>query len=357
MPGCISALHTHRLVTRTPWSRCIEFAFVEPQNMQQPPANHAAMKNLLSLLLIALVGVQSATAIQIPASADASVSTASASARKNYGSLKRLAVSKNQSAYIAFDLSALPLGTTSDQVTGATLRLFVESPLSPGAVVIRPASTPWLEEGISGSNAPAPTGAAIRVEISNQRAFVDVDVTSFVQAWVNGLPNNGLIIAPEVAGSPIKINFDSKENTASAHPPILDITLGKVSTFRKFTVNVASTDWDSGAHYGEGNVHRAFTIPPALTGGINLANFYYNGGVVIIYARPTGNSALIVAKQLPFIYSRGTTPSIGTRIEYFANRGEVAIAKTTNGWDSLNLTAGELPSNVELNIVLIGNAH
>lgn len=325
--------------------------------MRQRSANHATMKNLLPLLLLALAGFQSATAIQIPASADASVSTTSASARKNYGSLKRLTVSKNQSVYIAFDLSALPLGTTADQVTGASLRLFVESPLTPGAVIIRPASTPWLEEGISGSNAPTPTGAAIRVEISNQKAFVDIDVTSFVQGWLNGVPNNGLVIAPEVAGSPIKINFDSKENTAYAHPPILDITLGKVSTFRKFTVNVASTDWDSGAHYGENNVHRSFSIPRELTGGIDLVNFYYKGGVVLIYARPTGNSALIVAKQLPFIYSRGTSPSIGTRIEYFANRGEVAIAKTTNGWDSINLTAGELPSNIELNIVLIGTAH
>jgi len=82
----------------------------------------------------------------------------------------------------------------------------------------------WSESTIDASNAP-PLGAAIAsnvdVTTADKNQYILVNVTSAVQAWLNGSEtNNGLAV---VANSSCNATFDSKENTTTSHPPELDI--------------------------------------------------------------------------------------------------------------------------------------
>ncbi|MGB9198382.1 MAG: DNRLRE domain-containing protein, partial [Terriglobales bacterium] len=82
----------------------------------------------------------------------------------------------------------------------------------------------WSEGTIDSSNAP-PLGAAIASNVSvttaDKNQYILVNVTSAVQAWLNGSEaNNGVAL---VANSTFNATFDSKESTTTSHPAELDI--------------------------------------------------------------------------------------------------------------------------------------
>jgi hypothetical protein len=61
--------------------------------------------------------------------------------------------------------------------------------------------------------------------VATKDDYVTIDVTSVVQAWIGGtLANNGLALVASTTGT--SANFDSKEATATSHPPLLNVALG-----------------------------------------------------------------------------------------------------------------------------------
>lgn len=60
---------------------------------------------------------------------------------------------------VQFDLSTLPSGITSANVSKATVVLFVKAVNAAGTVNISAANGAWTESGVNGNNAPA-AGAA-----------------------------------------------------------------------------------------------------------------------------------------------------------------------------------------------------
>ena len=161
-----------------------------------------------------------------PPSADTFVS--SATPKTNYGSSIVLVVQSGATTYLQFNLSELPAGA---QVSKATLRLFVDGVLKPGAFDVYQLNAPWSENTLS-YNTPAPAlgisasgGNPISVTGFSLNQFLLIDVTSTVQAWVNGtLRNNGLALA--VSGTSAGIfSFDSKESILTGNGPELEIVL------------------------------------------------------------------------------------------------------------------------------------
>ena len=71
---------------------------------------------------------------------------------------------------------------------------------------------------------PAP-GAFVAgpIGVSVASAYISIPVTAQVQAWLNGAPNNGLIVT--AAPSTSSLFFDSKESTSTSHPAVLEIDL------------------------------------------------------------------------------------------------------------------------------------
>ena len=136
-----------------------------------------------------------------------------------------------QKAYLKFDFSTLPDGSTGAQISKATLRLFCDTVTSPGLMNVVPVMSPWSEPTLSSINEPTlgpAEVAGIAVNLGTKYKWITVDITELVQDWVDGvLANNGVAIVPQftlgVGG--IVADFDSKENSITSHEPVLEITL------------------------------------------------------------------------------------------------------------------------------------
>jgi trimeric autotransporter adhesin len=140
----------------------------------------------------------------------------------NYGSATLIEVDgASLVTYIQFPLSSIPSGASVSQ---ATLKVYVNSVTTAGSFNVDYVNGAWAESTIDASNAPT-LGAAIAsnvdVTAADKNQYILINVTSAVQAWLSGSEtNNGLAL---VANSTFFAAFDSKENTATSHPPELDI--------------------------------------------------------------------------------------------------------------------------------------
>ena len=179
---------------------------------------------LFTILLVATTFA----AAQIPATDDGY--TASSSASGNFGNQSMLnVIGPGVNSYIRFDLTALPSGLTSSNVSKATVRLNINGVTTAGSFDVYLVTGAWSEGAITFGNAPAlgtKVASAINVALP-KRNFIDVDVTSAVQAWLaspNSSPNYGIALVPS-SGSSISVAFDSKENTSTSHDPELYVAL------------------------------------------------------------------------------------------------------------------------------------
>ena len=164
--------------------------------------------------------IHEASALNVTLSGDAHVNSAHASI--NYGTLSNLYVGSGSTAFLQFDLTTLPAGTTSAQVSRATLTVFVNRVNAAGSVTISPVTAAWGEYSVTSATAPA-TGSSIgSFPVSVAGQFVSVDVTAQVQAWLSSPgSNNGLALTSGTANA----LFDSKENDETGHSAQLDVTL------------------------------------------------------------------------------------------------------------------------------------
>ena len=179
---------------------------------------------LFTILLVATTFA----AAQIPATDDGY--TASSSANGNFGNQSMLTVVwPGVNSYIRFDLTALPSGLNSSNMSKATLRLNINGVTSAGTFDVYLVTGSWTEGALTFTNAPT-LGAKVATGISvalPKRNFIDVDVTSAVQAWLSSptpSPNYGIALVPG-SGSSISVAFDSKENTSTSHDPELYVAL------------------------------------------------------------------------------------------------------------------------------------
>ena len=160
---------------------------------------------------------------QFTPSDDAYVNAASPSS--NFGNAATLNLSSaSQTSYIRFDLTAVPSGYTGSQVAKATLKLFVNAVATAGNFNINLVAGSWTERTITYDLQPAigsTIASSVPLTSANKLTYIDVDVTSTVQAWLNGTETNDGIAL--VANSPLVASFTTKENTATSHAPELDI--------------------------------------------------------------------------------------------------------------------------------------
>ena len=160
---------------------------------------------------------------QITPSGDANTNTASPTT--NYGAKPLLDVeSASQTTYIQFDLSSLPAGYTSANITKATLKLYVNALTTAGSFNVDFVNGAWSEKTITANLSPAlgtTIVASVPLTSANVHDYIIIDITSALGAWLNGTQaNDGIAL---VGNSPFNASFDSKENTTMSHPPELDI--------------------------------------------------------------------------------------------------------------------------------------
>ena len=146
----------------------------------------------------------------------------------NFGTATTLGVASTtasiQNSYILFDLSSIPSGYTGSNIAKATLKLYVNTVTTAGSFNVDFVAGSWSEKTITANLAPALGGtiqASVPLTTGNKSGYLLIDVTSALQAWLNGTQTNDGIAL--VANSPLNSSFDSNENTAQSHSPELDV--------------------------------------------------------------------------------------------------------------------------------------
>jgi|HubBroStandDraft_1064217.scaffolds.fasta_scaffold01731_8 hypothetical protein len=188
-------------------------------NRAHPVLKAREPQSLPALLLFLSLFAWTAHA-QITPLGDAYTNTADPTTK--YGAKTLLDVDgATQITYIQFNLASIP---TTASVSQATLKLYVNAVTTAGSFNVDYVNGTWTESTIDASNAPA-LGTTIASDVSvttaDKNQYILVNVTSAVQAWLNGSEtNNGLAL---VANSTFNATFDSKESTTTSHPPELDI--------------------------------------------------------------------------------------------------------------------------------------
>ena len=176
-----------------------------------------------SLSVVVFLLSQSGVA-QAPPNADTFAT--SVNPTQNFGSSGSLPVQPNSVAYLRFTLSTVPTGAT---VTKATLRVFVDSVVTPGTMDAYQLNVGWVETSLTWNNRPAlgtsaTGGHPVAISASNLNNFVLMDITSLVQGWVNGtVANRGVGLA--LIGATGSFSIDSKESSLTSHQPELEIAL------------------------------------------------------------------------------------------------------------------------------------
>ena len=173
-------------------------------------------------VLMLLLFMATVTYAQITPSGDSY--TNSAAPTTNYGVKTLLDVESSQTTYIQFNLSSIPSGYTGSDITQATLKLYVNAVTKAGSFNVDYVNGTWSEGTITYDNAPAlgtTIAASVPLVTADKNQYILINVTSAVQAWLNGTePNDGIAL---VANSTFNASFDSKENTTTSHPAELDL--------------------------------------------------------------------------------------------------------------------------------------
>ena len=182
--------------------------------------NRRVFGRLLPLVLATLASSTIANAAQVALIGDASVSTVRPST--NFGTLANLYVGNGSSAYLQFDLSSLPAGTTSSQIARATLTVFINRVNAAGSVSLAPVTSAWSESRVTSATAPS-VGATSGIFMAAAAGqYVTLDVTALVQGWVTTPATNfGFALTSDTAN----LLLDSKENDETGHAATLDITI------------------------------------------------------------------------------------------------------------------------------------
>jgi hypothetical protein len=142
--------------------------------------------------------------------------TASLFPNQNFGNSVALAVSRGANTYLRFDLRNLG-ALNSNNVSKATLVLYVDALITPGTMDIYEVNGSWSENSITWSKAPLLGNQVLSAVSVSEEGYLSLDLTPTVQAWLNGsLVNHGIALVPSI-DSKILVSFDSKENILTSH--------------------------------------------------------------------------------------------------------------------------------------------
>jgi hypothetical protein len=151
--------------------------------------------------------------------------TSSFTPKTNYGSSIALIVCSGSNTYIKFSFANLPSGINGTSISGANAVLYVDAVLASGTMDVYAVNGSWSEGTITYNSAPVLGNKILSAVSVSKTGYLSLNLTSTVQAWLNGtLANNGIALVPS-SGSSISVSFDSKENIFTSHTTQLPLVL------------------------------------------------------------------------------------------------------------------------------------
>ena len=203
-----------------------------------------------------LIAVATASATDLPLVGDAHVN--STRTTTNYGTSSNLYVGGGNTSFVQFDTMQLPAGTTSSQVSKATLLVFVNRVNASAAVSVNAVTSPWSEGAVTFANMPTVSSTVSGTFTpTTAGVYIAVDVTALVQGWVSGTTANNGIALTSASGN---VLFDSKENDQTAHPARLNVTLSTTLP----TISGGGISYGTGST-GSISVNNSNPLAPVIT--------------------------------------------------------------------------------------------
>ncbi len=158
----------------------------------------------------------------VTASADSWINQASPANNMGTDTIMKVTskgASDNTRGVVQFNLPTPPAGCT---VTGATLRLYNKSPVGPRTIAALQNNAAWTETGVTWSNQPATTGAAVTATTPGSAGWMQWDVSSQVQAMYSG-SNYGFGVRDQTENGPgAEQQFDTRESGANLPQLVVD---------------------------------------------------------------------------------------------------------------------------------------
>jgi hypothetical protein len=195
--------------------------------------NHTYYHNFSTLVLaiaITVLGVLPISALgdAMTLEADSYVSRGGEQNAK-HGKDPSLNVKRGSTAFLKFGLtSSLPSGVTSADIDKATLKIFVSTIKRAGPVTVSRVAQDWAERSIPAGNVSPSLDASSAKLFNLSRglagSWIQLDVTDIVKTWLP-LPSQANFGIALSSNKSLDVTIDSKENTTTSHPAILDIVL------------------------------------------------------------------------------------------------------------------------------------
>jgi hypothetical protein len=208
-------------------SQCGKRRGPRSSNKRRMVVNKVDKQTFLAALFAAAMGLGwpvHALAVQGTLMDDSYTVSSGGQANNVQGAKATILVSPTANGFFQFDLSTLPSGTTSADITKATLTLFASKVTTPGTFDVKLVTGAWNESTITGHNSAgligAPSITGVTIDAADFLQYVTIDLTDIVKFWVDGGANHGISL---VANGPLSVQFDAKESTATAHPAQLEI--------------------------------------------------------------------------------------------------------------------------------------
>ncbi len=141
-----------------------------------------------------------------------------------YGTSATLNISPTNSALLQFNLTdILPSGTTAAQVVKARLIVFPDAITTGGTVNLYQVTSAWSESTVTYATKPTVAGTVVAAASIGGNNFHFFSVTSLVQSWIT-TPASNFGVELQASGT-TNVTIDSKENTNTSHPAMLEIDL------------------------------------------------------------------------------------------------------------------------------------
>jgi Phage Tail Collar Domain len=147
----------------------------------------------------------------------------SAASTTNYGSSTTLTISPTSSVLLRWDLvDILPAGITAAQIARARLIMFPDKVTTSGNFNLYAVTSNWSEGIVTYATRPSIAASTLSSGATHgANNYMEISVTSLIQGWITN-PSTNLGVELTASGS-TNFTIDSKENTATSHPPILQI--------------------------------------------------------------------------------------------------------------------------------------
>ena len=164
--------------------------------------------------------------------------------------------------FIKFDLSDHSDDVTGDDITSATLRVYIQKVLKAGEVTFAIPNVDWDEDALTGNDYPTSFSnssyATADIAKSDKGDYLEIDITDIAQDWFDDGDNYGIAILP-TSGDNARIKFGS-QRVSSKRPEVVMETTDTLSiAYEPWAITLSQDDRD----IDQSIVHYTIFAPPA----------------------------------------------------------------------------------------------